>query len=81
MNFAKQEYVFYRTHPVGVFLNKFLFELSSVISKVLIAEHVFVCFVSIVVLRIIEKPYRGNEFLLKVNNRETLKQDVKSVKS
>ena len=64
----------------------FSFELSSVISKVFIAdfEHVFICWgryrINISVLRIIEKPYPANKSLLKVPT-ETLKQDVKSVKT
>ena len=55
----------------GCFLSKFLFELSSVISKVLVAE--FVCWgrywVTIAGPRIIKKPYPANKSLLKVNNR------------
>ena len=67
-------------------MNKFSFELSSVISDVFVAdfEHVFVCWgryrITITVLRIIEKPYPANQSLLK-STTETLKQDVKSVKS
>ena len=56
----------------GCFLNKFSFELSSVISKVFITdfEHAFVCYkINIAVLQIIEKPYTANKALLKVNKR------------
>ena len=62
-------------HIRRCFLNKFSCELSSVISKVFVAdfEHLFVCSgnyrITIAVLRIIEKPYRANKSLLKVNNR------------
>ena len=67
-------------------MNKFSFELSFVISKVFVAnfEHVFVCWgryrITIAVLRIIEKPYPANKPYSK-STTETLKQDVKSVKS
>ena len=66
---------FYRTHLEVVFFNRFSFKLSSVISKVFVGdfEHVFVCEgryrITIAVLRIIEKRYPANKFLLKVNNR------------
>ena len=59
------------------FLNKFSFELSSVISKVFIADfqHVFFCWercrITIAVLWIIEKLYLANKSLLKVNNRNS----------
>ena len=77
---------FFIEHIRWLFLNKFLFELSSVISSVFVAvfEHVFVCWrryrITIFVLQIIEKPHPANKSLLKVKNR-TLKQDAKSVKS
>ena len=56
-------------------MNMFSFELSSVISKVFVAdfEHVFVYWgryrTTIAVLQVIEKPYPANKSLLKTNNR------------
>ena len=71
-----EELFFLQNTPAVCFLNMPLFELSSVISKVLVSdfEHVFVCWwgryrITIAVLRIIEKPYPANNSLLKVNNR------------
>ena len=62
-------------HIRRLFLNKLSFELSSVVSKVFVADfgYVFVCWgsyrITISVFRIIEKPYPENKSLFKVNNR------------
>ena len=63
----------------------FSFGLFSVITKIFVAdfEHVFVCWeryrIAIAVLRILEIPYLANK--CSKSTTETLKQDVKSVKS
>ena len=63
----------------------FLFGLSSVISKVSIAnfEHVFVCWesyrITIIALRILETLDSASKYLNLTT--ETLKKDVKSVKN
>ena len=65
----------------------FLFELSSVISKVSVGdfEHVFVRWeryrITIVVLRVFDKPYPANNYLHKLNNRNPKTGDSKSFKS
>ena len=65
---------FFIEHNRWLFFDNSSFELSSVISKVFVAdfEHVFVCWgryrITIDVLRIIEKLYVANKSLLKVNN-------------
>ena len=76
MNFDKYlRILFLKNTSGGCFLNMFSFELSSVISKVFVAdfEHVFFWWgryrITIAVLRIIEKLYPANKSLLKVNNR------------
>ena len=64
-------------------MNKFSFELSTVISKVLVAEHVFVCRG---MYRITIENIESLKNLTQQTNphskstTETLKQDVKSVK-
>ena len=68
MNFAKWEHFFYRTH-----LLEFRFDLSSVISKVFFADHVFV-FESLKNLTQQTNPNSKSTI-------ETLIQDVKSVES
>ena len=69
MNFTKYLRILsYRTPPVVTFFNTFSVGLSSIISKVSVAdfEHVFVCWEryrrNIVVLRILEIPYPANKY-------------------
>ena len=76
MNFDKYlRILFLKNTSGGCFLNMFSFELSSVISKVFVAdfEHVFVCWgkyrITIAVLPIIQKTYPTNKSLLIVNSR------------
>ena len=86
MNFAKYlRTLFLQNTTNGCFMSMFSFGLSSVIFKVSVAdfEHVFVCWeryrTTIVVLRTLGMPYPAK--IYSKSTTETLKQDLKSIKS